>query len=154
MAEAPAARFAAIADRVWRELVAAGFKGSDPYDGLNSRLLAPVLKRSRIARLAVIQGVKRSPVDLRPLLRIPPGLNPKGLALVLHATATGPELPGAGEHGSWLADALICLASRTDGSPALGTREISPGAAGRIAAHIERVFGRLGWRLGWRRSLG
>jgi len=113
MAEAPASRFAAIADRVWHELVSAGFEGSDPYDGLNSRLLAPVLKHSRFARLAVIQGVKRSPVDLRPLLRISPG--------------------------------LICLASRTDGSPALASRSITPGAAARVADGTASWPSAVGW---------
>ena len=43
------------------------FRGWDPYDGLNSRLLhaIPFLDRSALARLVVIQGFKRSPVNLR-----------------------------------------------------------------------------------------
>lgn len=145
MTEAVTARFAAVADRVWRELAAAGFQGSDPYDGLNSRLLAPVLRRSRPARLVVIQGVKRSPLDLRPLLRIPPGLNPKGLALVLHGAALWPELPDADRHRRWLADALLCLASRPDGTPALAGRAVVPGTADQVAAD------RAGWppAVGW-----
>jgi hypothetical protein len=146
MPEPDVTRFAAVADRVWRELAAAGFRGSDPYDGLNSRLLAPLLERSRLARLAVIQGVKRSPVDLRSLLRIPPGLNPKGLALVLHgASSMGPALPDAEGHCLWLADALVSLASRPDGSPALGSREIVPGAAARLAAGETDWPDAVGW---------
>jgi len=50
-----------IAHRVWENLAATRFAGTDPYDGLNSRLLAPALRHSRLLRLAVIQGVKRSP---------------------------------------------------------------------------------------------
>ena len=40
---------------------AEGFKGWDPYDGLNSRIFRaiPLAKRSALCRLAVIQGFKR-----------------------------------------------------------------------------------------------
>jgi hypothetical protein len=134
MAERDRARFAAVADRVWRELAASGFRGSDPYDGLNSRLLAPLLSRSRLARLAVIQAVKLSPLNLRPLMRVPPGLNPKGLALALHGAALWPELPDGDGRRGWLADALICLASRPDGAPAWDGRTVVPGTAARLAA--------------------
>ena len=45
-----------------------GFAGHDPFDGLNSVLfqLTP-LKHIQTARLAWLQMVKRSPVDLRAL---------------------------------------------------------------------------------------
>ena len=58
------------------------FAGYDPFDGLNSILfqLTP-LKHVRVARLAWLQAVKRSPMNLRPLLRVKKGVNPKGLAL-------------------------------------------------------------------------
>ena len=59
-----------------------GFAGFDPFDGLNSRLFqATPLKYLAPARLAFLQIVKRSPVDLRSLLRVERGVNPKGLAL-------------------------------------------------------------------------
>jgi len=56
--------------------------GHDPYDALNS----PVWRRIpflnfKLARLALTQVNKRSPVNLRPLLGIGPKHNPKGLAL-------------------------------------------------------------------------
>lgn len=59
------------------------YKGWDPYDGLNSRILlaVPYLRRSSLVRLAWIQAVKRSHLNLRPLLLVPKGLNPKALAL-------------------------------------------------------------------------
>jgi len=134
-----------IARRVWDNLVAASYRGSDPYDGLNSRLLGPVLSRSRLLRLAVIQGVKRSPVDLRPLLRIPPGLNPKGLALVLQGAAEWPQLGDTRDQQAWLGDALVCLASGMDGTPAGASRQVTAGAA----EHLES--GELAWPLaaGW-----
>jgi hypothetical protein len=58
--------------------------GFDPYDALNSELFARTpLAKSRIARLAFIQFLKRSPVNLRPPFRIQPQQNPKAIALFL-----------------------------------------------------------------------
>lgn len=64
---------------------AEGFKGYDPYDGLNSRFFQsiPFVSKSRFFRLAWIQFFKRSPVNLRPLVRIGKEYNPKGLGLFL-----------------------------------------------------------------------
>ncbi len=58
------------------------FAGYDPFDGLNSGLfqLTP-LKSMAWARLAWLQVVKRSSVNLRPLLQVRKGVNPKCLAL-------------------------------------------------------------------------
>lgn len=64
---------------------AEGFKGWDPYDGLNSRVLQALLplKHSAMLRLCVIQGFKRSPFNLRPLLKVPKEYNAKGIGLFL-----------------------------------------------------------------------
>lgn len=62
------------------------WSGFDPYDGLNSRLyLATPLKKSKICRLALIQILKRLPVNLRPMLLVPKQQNPKAIALFLAA---------------------------------------------------------------------
>jgi len=60
--------------------------GYDPYDALNSRIfnVLPFLN-SRIPRLALTQALKRSPVNIRPLLLIPKTHNPKAIALFLMA---------------------------------------------------------------------
>ena len=61
---------------------ARGYAGHDPFDALNSRLFQSTpLRRSRLARLAWTQILKRSPVNLRALALIPAGRNPKGTAL-------------------------------------------------------------------------
>lgn len=58
------------------------FAGYDPFDGLNSWYFqATPLKKSALARLIWIQTTKRSPVNLRPLIRVPAGFNSKGIAL-------------------------------------------------------------------------
>jgi hypothetical protein len=60
--------------------------GYDPYDALNSPLFVRTpLARSKLCRLAGIQALKRSPANLRPLLRVKPTQNPKALALFLMA---------------------------------------------------------------------
>ena len=58
------------------------FAGHDPFDALNSQIFqSSPLARSRNARLAWTQLVKRSPSDLRRLSRVPPERNSKGIAL-------------------------------------------------------------------------
>lgn len=60
--------------------------GYDPYDALNSRLFGAVpLLDCRIPRLVLTQALKRSPVNIRPLLAVPKTQNTKGLALFLSA---------------------------------------------------------------------
>ena len=62
------------------------WKGYDPYDALNSEIFKrlPFLN-SRIPRILLTQLFKRSPLNLRPLFRIPKTQNPKALALFLMA---------------------------------------------------------------------
>ncbi|WP_230401666.1 delta-aminolevulinic acid dehydratase [Hanstruepera ponticola] len=63
---------------------AENFKGWDPYDGLNSKVFQVLpLKHWDLARLAWIQGFKRSPINFRKLLLVPKEHNAKGVALFL-----------------------------------------------------------------------
>ena len=58
------------------------FAGHDPFDALNSRLFQTTpLAQSRNARFVWTQLVKRSPVDVRPVVRVPAERNAKGVAL-------------------------------------------------------------------------
>jgi hypothetical protein len=60
--------------------------GYDPYDALNSRVFKALpFLNFRLARLVLTQGVKRCPVNLRPLLSVPKSPNPKGIAVFLSA---------------------------------------------------------------------
>ncbi len=76
------------------------FRGYDPYDALNSPVLRGLARSSKPLRIVFIQMMKKSPVNLRPLLGIRKGLNPKSLGLLLrgylkrHASA-----PNAGSAG-------------------------------------------------------
>lgn len=130
-----------VAADVWRQCKEAGFRGFDPYDGLKSRRLAPLLERSRMLRLAVIQGVKRCPLDLRPWLGITPGLNPKGLALLLLASSRLPRLAWP-EDRRQLAYSLAALASHPDGTAVFPGRRPWPGLA---TAFAEKAPAAAGW---------
>lgn len=61
------------------------FKGWDPFDGLNSKVLKTIfpLKQSAILRLIVIQGFKRCPWNMRKILLVPKEYNAKGIGLFL-----------------------------------------------------------------------
>ncbi|MFD2552352.1 delta-aminolevulinic acid dehydratase [Bizionia sediminis] len=64
---------------------AENFAGWDPYDGLNSKVFkATPLKHWDLARLAWIQGFKRSPINFRKLLLVPKEHNAKGIGLFLN----------------------------------------------------------------------
>jgi len=59
--------------------------GYDPYDALNSPLAHSFFFRNAFARTFLTQIVKRTPVNLRPILGIEKELNPKGVALAARA---------------------------------------------------------------------
>jgi len=60
------------------------YAGWDPFDGLNSEVFKKLpIKSSRYFRLAWLQAFKISPINLRPLLRVPKQHNNKGLGLFL-----------------------------------------------------------------------
>ena len=60
------------------------FKGWDPYDGLNSKVVLIIAAKNwDLARLVWIQALKRSPINFRKLLLVPKQFNSKGIALFL-----------------------------------------------------------------------
>jgi hypothetical protein len=75
-----------VALRLFEYCSSRDWAGYDPYDALNSRVFKalPLLDVKPI-RLALTQGMKRSPLNLRGLLLVPPSQNPKGLGLFLAA---------------------------------------------------------------------
>jgi len=63
------------------------YAGYDPYDALNSPLLRLLGARSQWLRILFTQTLRRSCINLRPLLFIGKGHNPKGLGLFLEGYA-------------------------------------------------------------------
>ncbi len=97
--------------------------GYDPYDALNSRLLRALpFLNFKMFRLALTQGIKRSPVNLRPLALIPKAQNPKGIALFLTSLLKLSKA-GIGDREadiSALTDRLLALKSSADGPAGWG----------------------------------
>lgn len=76
-----------------------GFAGYDPFDGLNSRFFRALpLKKFAPARLMFLQLVKRSSWDLRPILGIERGVNPKSIALFALAELSRYRSTGDSRH--------------------------------------------------------
>ncbi len=75
------------------------FAGWDPYDGLNSKFFQVLpLKKWDLARLAWIQGFKRSPINFRPLFGVPKEHNNMGLGLFLSGYCQLYEIAQTGNH--------------------------------------------------------
>lgn len=88
--------------------------GYEPFDALNSRIFRAIpLLNCKWPRIALVQSMRRSPIDIRGLLGVPPSRNAKGMGLFLSALINmrraGVELEGnpVGE----MIDALIELRS-------------------------------------------
>lgn len=74
------------------------FAGHDPFDALNSRLFqATPLSHLRTPRLLFTQLNKRSPLNLRALMRVPPQKNSKGIALFALAALADHRRNATGE---------------------------------------------------------
>ena len=94
--------------RVERWGRAHGWSGSDPYDGLNARRFDRLLRARPFGRRILTQVVRRSPVDLRPLLGIAPARNAAAIASVVSAYSLGGFAPDPEERAR-LAEALDLL---------------------------------------------
>lgn len=112
--------------RLYRYCAQREFAGYDPFDGLSSGLLQwSPLKLIAPARLAWLQVIKRSPIDLRSMLLVPKGVNPKALALFALAEQSRYRVTADEEHkqnADRLVARLLSLASESvskNGKPML-----------------------------------
>ena len=100
------ANYGAIADAVFAWSRKQGFRGYNKHDGLNSPILAAALGWSKWTRIAAVQLITRSPVNLRAPLLVPRTLNPKGLALFVRGAL---DRYDATNEQHWLDEALALL---------------------------------------------
>ena len=140
------ASFEQVARAIWDNAVAAGFRGYDPYDGLKSRYLWPVVRRSRAMRFALQQMVRRSPVNLRPILGVSPGVNPKAVALFLRGSVNAPFIALGDPVFDDLGRLLLRTSSNHQGDQFFGrdrndeaTRDLTPEESKLLQS------GRMGW---------
>jgi rhamnogalacturonyl hydrolase YesR len=82
------------------------FEGYSKHDALNARWLGALAGGSRWRRLAAIQLVMRSPIHVRPALRVRKARNPKGLSLFARAHLARYRMGGA-EDDADVARALL-----------------------------------------------
>jgi hypothetical protein len=89
--------------------------GYEPYDALNSKVLAalPFLD-SKLPRLVLTQALKRSPINIRSLMLIPKTQNPKAIGLFLSAFVKLARigLTNQKDHIDLMIDRLIALRSQ------------------------------------------
>ena len=80
-----------------------GFAGNDPHDALRSPTVRALTFGNRWLAVAWVQLFRRSPLDLRPLFRVAPGHNPKGMGLFLAAYVRRYRATGEARHRERLA---------------------------------------------------
>src|SRR5579864_6002840 len=67
----------------WLELH--NYEAYDPFDGLNARFVRPLTCERPWLRIALQQGVRRFPLNLRPLLGIRPSRSAKAMGYIAKA---------------------------------------------------------------------
>jgi hypothetical protein len=58
------------------------YRGYDTFDGLNSKLLRPLTFNNKFLRMALQQGVRRCPINLRPLVGVSKSRSTKGMGFL------------------------------------------------------------------------
>jgi hypothetical protein len=91
------------------------FEGYSKHDALNARWLEALAGGSRLRRLAAIQLVMRSPVHVRPLLRVRKARNPKGLSLFARAHLARHRMTGSQDDARVARDLLDWLIANPTG---------------------------------------
>jgi rhamnogalacturonyl hydrolase YesR len=91
------ARIYTAIDKLTQWLEKNDYRGYDTFDGLNAKYLRPMTFENSLLRTILLQGVRRFPVNLRPLLGISKEHSSKGMGFLargfmrLH-TATGEKI--------------------------------------------------------------
>lgn len=114
---------AAAAAAIWSRLEPAGFAGCDPYDALNATRWPASVVAGPLARRALTQTVRRSPVPLQGLLGIAPRADAYTLGHALLAASRlgrAGALTDAADHRARLVAALRAAAVRSDGTAGWG----------------------------------
>jgi hypothetical protein len=93
-------------DRLHGWLVENDFKGYDPFDGLNASLLRPLTFGNPYLRIALQQGVRRLPFNIRPLVGVKKDYSSKGMAFLARGYL---RMHGATGEDHYLQAAVNCL---------------------------------------------
>lgn len=82
------------------------YRGYDTFDGLSARFLRPLTFENRFLLIALQQGVRRFPINLRPLLGIRKGYSTKGMGFLARGFI---RLAGVTKDPMWARKAEFCL---------------------------------------------
>jgi len=100
-----------ITQELEQHLIKQGFMGFDPHDALNSPLIKTLTFGNRYLGIAALQALKRFPINLRPLLGVQKGINPKGYGLLVatyvkkfQQAGNPDDLAKAEEFAEWLVE--------------------------------------------------
>jgi hypothetical protein len=87
------------------------YRGYDTFDGLNAKLLRPLTFNNKLLRMALQQGVRRFPINLRPLIGVSKSHSTKGMGFIargfmrLHEATGDTSWRGKAEYVlQWLVD--------------------------------------------------
>ncbi len=112
------ARFESICRAVLDVAQANAYVGYSKFDALESPVVRALSFNWWLPRLMWTQLVMRAPINLRPLLYVKKGVNPKGVALFARANLTWYEIyrdEQTASRARWLLDWLLAHDSRTRG---------------------------------------
>src|SRR5579872_931124 len=82
------------------------YRGYDTFDGLNARYVRPLTFNSPLLRTVLLQGVRRFPLNLRPILGVRPERSTKGMGFLARAFI---RLNKATGDAAWNAKAEMAL---------------------------------------------
>ncbi len=92
--------------RLNRWLIKNQYKGYDPFDGLNSRFLRPLTFGNPYLRIALQQGIRRFPWNLRPITGVEKDFSSKGMGFLARGYLRLHEATG---DQRYLEQARFCL---------------------------------------------
>jgi polysaccharide biosynthesis protein VpsJ len=92
--------------RLSRWLAENDYRGYDTFDGLNARFVRPFTFESKFLRTVLQQGVRRFPLNLRPLLGVAKGHSTKGMGFLARGFM---RLHDAAEEQEWADKAEFAL---------------------------------------------
>jgi hypothetical protein len=82
------------------------YRGYDTFDGLNAKYLRPLTFETNLLRTVLQQGVRRFPINLRPILGIPKSYSSKGMGFLSRGFI---RLHQATGEGQWASKAEFAL---------------------------------------------
>lgn len=93
-------------DRLHAWLVDNEYKAYDPFDGLNAKLLRPLTFGNPYLQIALQQGIRRFPLNLRPLVGVQKDYSSKGMAFLARGYL---RMHAATKEEAYLDSARFCL---------------------------------------------